>query len=212
MITLQPREAYRLLAPDYDSAPNPMLTLEERSMIPLLPELRGAAVIDVAAGTGRWASYCRTRGARTIAADFCLDMLAHAPGPAVLTDANQLPFRDGALDAAICAFAIGYAPACLSELARVTRPGGVVLVSDVHPDAIRRGWTRSFRHGADVIEVAHQPYDLEDLAARGLTLDGLIEPKFGEPERAVFARAGKLAMFEEAARHPAIFVARWTKQ
>ncbi len=211
MTTLQPGEAYKLLARNYDSAPNPMLALQERVMIPLLPELPGATVIDVAAGTGRWAVYCKARGALTIAADFCFEMLAHAPRPAVLADANRLPFSNGAADLTICAFALGYAPACISELARITRRGGVVLVSDVHPDAIRRGWTRTFRHGGDVIEVAHQRYELEDLGVPGLKLDCLIEPKFGERERTVFAEAGKLAMFEDAARHAAIFVTRWTK-
>ncbi len=211
MMTLEPRQAYELLASTYDNVPNPMLALEQRVMIPLLPPLPGAAVIDAAAGTGRWASYCQARSAHTIAADFCFDMLARAPRPAVLADVERLPFPDGAADLTICAFALGYAPACLSELARITRRGGVVLASDMHPDATRRGWTRTFRHGADVIEVAHQRYDLEDLRVIGLKLDCLIEPKFGERERALFARAGKLAMFEEAARLPAIFVARWTK-
>lgn len=208
---LSPLDAYRLLAQNYDSGPNPMLTLEQRTMTPLFPRLYGARVVDTAAGTGRWTSYCRAQGAQTIAMDFCLEMLAGAPRPAVLADANQLPLSDGFADVTICAFAVGYAPACLPELARVTRTGGAVLLSDVHPEAIHRGWTRSFRHGMDVINVAHYSYALEDLRAAGLKLDCLMEPRFGEPERAVFAKAGRLATFEEVARHPAIFVARWIK-
>jgi ubiquinone/menaquinone biosynthesis C-methylase UbiE len=174
--------------------------------------LRGAAVLDAAAGTGRWASYCRAQGAQTIAVDFCPEMLAGAPRPVALADANQLPLPDDFADVTICAFALGYAPECLPELARVTRNGGAVLVSDVHPEAIRRGWTRSFRRDSEVIGVAHHLYNLDDLFAMDLRLDCLIEPRFGEPERAVFAKAGKLAAFEEAARQPAIFVARWTKE
>jgi ubiquinone/menaquinone biosynthesis C-methylase UbiE len=215
MITLEPIDAYRLLARDYDSSPNPLLSLEQRTMIPLLTSLPtpldGARVVDAAAGTGRWTSYCQAQGAQTVAADFCLEMLTSAPRPAVLADANQLPLPEGFADVTICAFALGYAPACLPELARVTRKGGAVLVSDVHPEAIRRGWTRSFRHGKDVIGVAHHSYALEDLFAMGLRLDGLAEPRFGGPEREIFARAGKLDCFVEAARHPAIFVARWIK-
>jgi ubiquinone/menaquinone biosynthesis C-methylase UbiE len=211
MTTLEPLEAYRLLARNYDSSPNPLLALEQRTMALLLPPLRGAKVVDAAAGTGRWASYCKSRGAQTIVADFCPEMLALAPRPAVLADVNRLPLPNAFADVAICAFAIGYAPACLSELARITRKGGAVLVSDVHPDAIRRGWTRSFRHGPEVISVAHQAYSLEDLFAAGLRLDCLIERQFGAAEREVFAQAGKLAAFEEAARQPAIFVARWIK-
>ncbi|MCU1334828.1 MAG: Methyltransferase type 11 [Bryobacterales bacterium] len=211
MTTLAPIDAYRLLAQDYDASPNPLLALEQRTMRSLFPSLPGARVVDVAAGTGRWASYCRAQGAQTIAMDFCPEMLTSAPEPVVLADANQLPLPDAIADVTICAFALGYAPACLPELARVTRNGGTVLVSDVHPEAIRRGWTRSFRHGSEVIGVAHHLYNLDDLFAMDLRLDCLIEPRFGEPERAVFAKAGKLAAFEEAAREPAIFVARWIK-
>jgi ubiquinone/menaquinone biosynthesis C-methylase UbiE len=212
MTAMRPVDAYRLLAKDYDASPNPMLSLEPRTMGPLLPALRGARVVDVAAGTGRWASYCRAQGANTIAVDYCPEMLAAAPGPTVLADANQLPLPDGFADVTVCAFGIGYAPACLPELARVTRKGGAVFVTDVHPDAIRRGWTRTFQHTTEAISVAHHPYELDDLVAAGLRLDCLIEPRFGEPECEVFTKAGKLAAFEEAARHPAIFVARWTRE
>ena len=209
--TLAPMNAYRLLAGDYDRNPNPMLALEQRTMMPLFPPLRSVRVVDAAAGTGRWASYCASQGAETVAVDFCEDMLAGAPRPVVIGDLNRLPIPDCAADVTICAFAIGYAPACLPELARITRRGGTILVSDVHPDAIRRGWTRTFSHPTGTIEVAHHPYVLSDLVAPGLRLDCLHEPRFGEPEREVFATAGKLAAFEEAARHPALFVARWIK-
>jgi len=123
MTTLAPLDAYRLLAQQYDSSPNPLLALEQRTMTLLFPPLRGARVVDAAAGTGRWASYCKSHGARTIAADFCHEMLASAPRPGVLADVNRLPLPDGFADVTICAFAVGYAPACLPELARVTRRG-----------------------------------------------------------------------------------------
>jgi malonyl-CoA O-methyltransferase len=209
--TLAPMDAYRLLARDYDRMPNPMLGLEQRTMTPLFPSLRGACVVDAAAGTGRWASYCASQGAETVAVDFCEDMLAGAPRPVLIADLNRLPLHDAIADVTICAFAMGYAPACLPELARITRRGGTILVSDVHPEAIRRGWTRTFSHRMGTIEVAHHRYTLADLVAPDLRLDGLHEPCFGEPERDVFARAGKLDAFEEAARHPALFVARWIK-
>jgi SAM-dependent methyltransferase len=212
MTTLAPLDAYRLLAPGYDSSPNPLLALEHRMMTPLLPALRGATVVDVAAGTGRWSNYCRAQGARTVAVDFCSEMLLSAPRPAVLADANQLPLTNGCADVVICAFGLGYASGCLPELARITRARGVVLVSDIHPEAIERGWTRTFRSGDSVIGVEHERYALEDLSASRLRLDCLVEPRLGEQERGVFAQAGKLAAFEEATRHPAIFIARWIKE
>lgn len=211
MTVLQPRDAYALLAADYDSSPNALLSLEQRTLPSLLPELAGLTVLDAAAGTGRWAAYCAERAARAVSVDFCAEMLMKAPRPAVQADALRLPLRDAFADVTICAFALGYAPSCFAELARVTRPGGTLIVSDIHPDAIRRGWTRSFRRGEEVIQVAHQPYALEDLRAPGLQLDCLLEPSFGVPERGIFDRAGHLDRFEEASRAPAIFVARWIR-
>jgi ubiquinone/menaquinone biosynthesis C-methylase UbiE len=204
-------EAYRRIAPGYDAAPNPMLALEQRVVEPLLPPLAGLCVADVAAGTGRWAAWCRQRGARVVAIDLCFEMLALAGGRSVRADMRRLPLRDACADAAICAFGIGYAPAAFAELARITRPGGTVIVSDVHPDALRRGWRRSFRAGEEPIEPASEPYRIEDLTAPGLTRTHLIEAAFGEPERAIFERAGKGAWFPGASRHPAVFAAAWTK-
>jgi len=207
MKALAPREAYELLADDYDSTPNALIALEQRAMTPLLPNsMDRLTVVDVASGTGRWALHCANRGARAIAVDFCIEMR-----PSVQADAIRLPFRDASADLTICAFALGYAPACFAELARITRPGGMLLVSDVHPEALDRGWTRSFRHRGEVIRVIDQPYEIADLHAPGLQLSCLIEPRLGLPEREFFERAGCLDRFDEACREPAIFVACWIR-
>jgi malonyl-CoA O-methyltransferase len=169
--------------------------------------LEGRAVVDVAAGTGRWALHCAKRGARATAVDFCFEMLRGAPRSAVQADARRLPFGDASADIVICAFALGYAPECFTELARITRPGGMLLVSDGHPDAVARGWTRSFRHRGEVIRVVDQPYEVADLHAPGLRLSSIIEPRLGLPERDFFKRGGRLDLFDEACRKPAIFVA-----
>ena len=168
-------------------------------------------MVDVAAGTGRWALHCSKRGARAIAVDFCHEMLSKAPRPSVQADAEWLPLPDASADIVICAFALGYAPACFAELARITRPGGTLLVSDVHPAALGRGWTRSFRHRGETIQVRDEPYELADLYAPDLRLSFLIEPRLGLPEREIFERAGQLDRFDESCREPAIFVALWTR-
>ena len=183
-------------------------------MAPLLPTLRDARVLDAASGTGRWAAYCASQGARTIAADFCAEMMASARRVRsyrrIRTGSR---FLDGFADVTICAFALGYAPDCPPELARVTRKGGVVLASDVHPDALRRGWTRTFRSGSEMIEVDHQLYNLDDLVApdlrRWIASPSHVLANRNEPYS---SKTGKLAAFEETARHPAIFVARWIKE
>ena len=57
------------------------------------------------------------------------------PGAEIVTgDVCALPWADGAFDAALCECTLSLLPApekCLSELHRVLRPGGVLLLSDL---------------------------------------------------------------------------------
>jgi len=151
-------------------------------------------------------------GAQVLAVDLCSEMLLRAQGLRVLADANALPLPEGVADLTICAFGLSYMAPCLQELARITRPGGIVIVSDMHPDAVERGWTRSFRTAGEVIAIETRRYTLDSLHAPGLALSALIESPLGEPERPLFESAGKLPQFAKACRGPAIYVAKWIRQ
>ena len=211
MTILSSADAYPRLAAHYDAALNPVLALEARLLASILPDIEGLLVADVAAGTGRWSKYCRQRGARVVSVDLCHEMLRQAPGDRVQADVRRTPLRDACVDLTICSLGIGYAPECLTELARVTRPGGTLLVSDLHPEAMRRGWRRSFEVGGELIEVASHAYALSDLQALRLQPVRLLEAGFGEPERQIFERTGKSSRFEELRALPAVFVAQWIK-
>lgn len=208
---LGPIEAHRLWAATYDSSPNPLLAVERRTLAACLPRLEARLVADVACGTGYWARYALAQGARVVALDRCVEMLEHAPGPRVLSDAGRLPLRDGAVDIVICSLALSYMPPCLDELARITRRGGSVFASDMHPQAVEHGWTRSFRNGSEAVEIESRRYALAGLRAPGLRLESLVEEPFGEAERQLFLRSGKGHIFEDARLGPAIFVAHWIR-
>jgi demethylmenaquinone methyltransferase/2-methoxy-6-polyprenyl-1,4-benzoquinol methylase len=96
----------------------------------------GERVLDLAAGTAVSTVELGRSGAWCVAADFSLGMLragAHRPVPKVAADALHLPFRDGAFDAATISFGlrnIADTDAALAELARVTRPGGRLVVCE----------------------------------------------------------------------------------
>jgi malonyl-CoA O-methyltransferase len=212
MNTLSPAEAYRAIAATYDSTPNPLTALEHRTLAPLLPGLRDLLIADIAAGTGRWTRYFQSHGARTIATDLCRDMLAYAPHPLAQADNIALPLRNEAFDLVLCSFALGYEPDAFPELVRITRPGGQLIISDVHPEAIARGWSRTFRVGDEIIAPEHRHYSLNDLRHPSLTRTHLIEAHIAEPEREIFIRTGKPDTFDAASQHPAIFVAVFSKQ
>src|ERR1700758_3746906 len=101
----------------------------------------GCLVLDAGTGPGPVAALAVGRGAQVVAVDAEASMLevVRRQGPAatvrqaILPD---LPFPDGAFDAAVGNFVInhlGDPPAGVAELARVVRPGGRIAVT-IWPD------------------------------------------------------------------------------
>ena len=221
---LAARDAYRLWASSWDRDPSAIVSLESRMLAPWLSDLAGKRVLDVSCGTGRWLEFAARAGAAVVGLDLSPEMLAEAarkPGLAprlAVSDATRLPIADGCADIVLCTLSLGHladaAPA-ISEMARIARPGGTVIVSDFHPEAFRRGWKRTFRSGGQTFEVEnfyHSLGSLLDAASRGgLALEEAIEPCFAEPERHIFVNAGKPALFDEVQGIPAVLLARWRK-
>ncbi len=112
---------------------------------------RGAAVLDLGAGTGDLSRELRRGGARLVAgADFAGPMLRRARaklGPETAdwlqADALQLPFADESFDAVASAFVLRNLvdlPRAFAEMLRVLRPGGRLAALDItHPPADLRG-------------------------------------------------------------------------
>lgn len=217
-------EGHRNWAASYDAGPNPLLALEARHLLDRLSPLRAPRFLDIACGTGRWMQWAQQCGSRVFGVDFCPEMLFEAsrkPGLAgclSLADACRIPFSDGAADLTICSFALGYLPSvqqAIAEMARVSRRGGRVVVSDLHPSALAAGWTRSFRSDGQLYEIDHyrQPIAAWEAAAEsaGLALDWRLEASFSEPERDIFRQAGKESSFSELSSIPALLAMSWIK-
>ncbi len=218
------KDGHRIWAPIYDASPNPLLALESRLVLERLNPLRASRFLDIACGTGRWMRVAQQRGSRVLGVDFCPEMLLEASrkpglgGCLSLAEACLIPIADGAVDFTICSFALGYMSSpkdVIAEMARVSRQGGRVVVTDLHPHALAAGWTRSFRRDGQVYEIDHyhHPIAAWETAAEsvGLTLEWRVEAGFGEPERAIFRHAGKDSLFSEVSRIPALLALSWTK-
>ena len=224
-VKLSPREGYRLWSRSWDADSNPIVGLESRHLGPMLPDLAGRRFLDVGCGTGRWLARARVDGATILGLDFCREMLLEAGnkpgihGRLLLADACCLPVPDCWADVVLFALALGYVKsleAVLLELARTAKIGGIMIVSDFHPGAASRGWKRTFRSGSQVYEIENHPYTVDRLTGAaesvGLELEELLEPCFDEPERAIFRRAGKEQLFEEARGAPAVIIGRWRRR
>jgi SAM-dependent methyltransferase len=133
---------YAEWAATYDG-PNPMITLEESVVVPLLERLAapGCRALDAACGTGRHARLLDAAGCVTTGVDQSIDMLEVArrkvPNATFeVGDLERLPFDDGAFDLAVVSLALCHLPdptTAVAELARVLVAGGTLVVSDPHP-------------------------------------------------------------------------------
>lgn len=105
----------------------------------------GERILDVGAGTGVSTAELAASGAYVVGADLSLGMLyagkrVRPQVPLLAGDALRLPFADASFDAVTISFAlrnVSDSDAALREFARVTRPGGRLVVcefsSPVHP-------------------------------------------------------------------------------
>jgi demethylmenaquinone methyltransferase/2-methoxy-6-polyprenyl-1,4-benzoquinol methylase len=114
-----------------------------RSVARIIDAQRGQHVLDLAAGTGTSSLPFLEAGATTVACDFSIGMLGegrrrHPELTFVAGDALRLPFADASFDAVTISFGlrnVADVDAALGELARVTRPGGKLVVLETSTPA-----------------------------------------------------------------------------
>ena len=120
-----------------------------RHTVRALELLPGQKVLDVAAGTGVSTKALAASGAWCVATDFSLGMLSATKDPwlpRVAGDALHLPFADASFEAVTISFGLRNVEdptAALAEFARVTRPGGRLVVCEFsrpRPAPIRWGY------------------------------------------------------------------------
>ncbi|NAZ81806.1 methyltransferase domain-containing protein [Kineococcus sp. R8] len=137
---------YRDWAPTYDG-PNRLFELDEPFVDAVLAGLAPGAALDAACGTGRLAERLVRAGHDVVGVDASPEMLAVArrrvPQARFVAGAlERLPVADASVDVVVCALALSHLPSlgpAVQEFARVLRPGGHLVVSDVHHELIFRG-------------------------------------------------------------------------
>lgn len=183
---LPTREGYDRWASTYDTYDNPLIALEQPLVRTRIGSPQDLDVLDVGCGTGRHAHWMAERGARVTGVDFSngmLDALRNkdaAPIDVVEHDLTQgLPQSDRTADLVTCCLVLEHLhklDAIVAEMVRVCRPGGRVLISDFHPEMLRRGYHARFREapGGPKFQMqgeAHTVSDYVMAATRaGLTL------------------------------------------
>lgn len=210
--TLSVAEGYAEWARTYDQRCNPTIAAEEPAVRRLLADRAPSTAVDVGCGTGRHSRWLAERGHRVVAVDSSPEMLAVAARAlpevqTVLADVRELPLDDGCADLVVCALVLSHLPDLepVAELARLLRPGGRLVVSNVHPFAAtvlgERAWTATAEGGRAHIPEYPHPLGAYVNAFRtaGLVPAALVEPPHDDDELVL---AGEPAAVVWAADRP----------
>jgi SAM-dependent methyltransferase len=189
---------YAAWSATYDRPGNPLIAVEQPVVWSLLDRWSPGRTLDAACGTGRHTRRLVELGHQVVGVDATPEMLelARAAAPRArfeLGDLTDLPVESGAVDQAVCSLALDHAPDLvppLAELARVVRPGGRIVISDVHPALSILGVAAFFRaadgSSAFVRNHRHLHGEYLDAFARvGLEVRRCLEPRFGPEEVAL---------------------------
>ncbi|MDX3099672.1 class I SAM-dependent methyltransferase [Nonomuraea angiospora] len=140
-------EGYAQWAEQYDGEGNPLIAVEEPLVRRILRTLAAGRALDAACGTGRHAAFLAGLGHEVVGVDSSAEMLVRAEakvpeGEFRQGDLCRMPVPSNSFDVVVCALALTHLPALgppLVELARVARPGGHVVLSDIHPLSLYLG-------------------------------------------------------------------------
>ncbi len=175
--------------------PNPAIEQEERVVHALLDAAPVGHALDAACGTGRHAQYLAARGHAVVGMDASPEMLAQARAHMstarfCLGQLQALPVEDASIDLAVCALALTHCADLeqpLREFWRVIRPGGRLIISDIHPFFVMMGGHALFRDApyslAFVRNITHlHSAYVSVFASVGWTIASCLEPLITEDE------------------------------
>ncbi|HTR60622.1 MAG TPA: class I SAM-dependent methyltransferase [Candidatus Binataceae bacterium] len=190
-VIVSTREGYDRWAEVYDTDGNPLIAIEEPEAARMMGEVRGLTVADIGTGTGRHALRMARDGARVVAIDFSLGMMARArskPGAErvafVCADCLTLPLPDSSFHRVISGLVVEHIAALdryFNELGRICRPDGFIVVTNLHPAMNLQGVRARFNDPATGAKVypAGRDHLISDfvMAARrtGLVIDEMVE-------------------------------------
>ena len=191
---------YARWARSYDG-PNPAIEREEPIVRRILGEIAPGDALDAACGTGRHALTLASLGHRVIGIDTTEEMLTVARTKVPGADFRRgrleaLPVEDESIDLLTCALAVEHVELLgpvFGEFARVLRPGGHVIVTDMHPAWKMLGGVAGFptEDGSPgvpfVAGFTHQISDyVEAFLAAGFVMHACFEPRVDEESLKLF--------------------------
>lgn len=217
-----PEKAYDLWAVSYDMQPgNLMLDLDEMIFTNMLRNISVThkKVADIGCGTGRhWNQLRQQNPALLYGFDVSSQMLTRLKEkfPEAVTQKvsgskyNNIPAAF--FDVIVSTLTIAHMPDVqdvIAEWERILKPGGDILMTDYHPDALARGGKRTFQYHNHLISIKNFIYPVELIIRLGQqenlqTID-LQQINVSEEYRHYYEQKNALHVYEKFAGTPIVY-------
>ena len=173
-------EGYDMWSERYDREPNVLVAVEQPIVDRWVDSLPGppGSVLDAATGTGRHAFRLSERGWRVTAFDLSPGMLKAAAARFAASGhdvelfqrdlgggSHEVELSEATFDIVTCGLALSHVSdinRAVLDLARATRPGGTVILTDFHPEAYAIGWRADCHVAGHRYLIPHTAHSRED--------------------------------------------------
>ena len=217
-----PKPAYSLWAKYYDDQPdNLMLALDEAILTDLIAgvDLYNKRVADIGCGTGRhWQRLRNKNPEKILGFDVSEEMLAilKQKFPEAKTS-RMVNHRLEGLENESCHLVISTLTlahikdiaAAMKEWKRALKPGGDIIITDYHPEALAKGGKRTFKHNDQTVSIKNYIHPLEKIIALarqlGLQVIRLEEKTADETVRHYYEKQNSINVFEAWKDVPIIY-------
>lgn len=181
---------YKAWAETYDGMPNLLIEVEEPAVKSILLKFHPGNALDAACGTGRYSEFLNSLGYKVTGVDLSPAMLSRARNTRnkqvnfIQGNLTEIPLKDSSMDLAVCALALTHltnTDKALSELTRVVRRGGHIVLSDIHPWLVALGGQAEFldktgKHGYILNYVHWHSSYFQSFGRLGLKVIQCLEP------------------------------------
>jgi ubiquinone/menaquinone biosynthesis C-methylase UbiE len=218
---LDPPAAYDCWAGTYDAQPDNLLLAMETAIFRSLLRpsmMEGRVVVDIGCGTGRhWHWILEHRPREISGYDASAKMLEaldkKLPGHKTRRlEGPYVPARTGQAGLLISTLTLAHindASTALSEWCRVLEPGGFMVLTDYHPDALTRGAARTFRDQGKTYAITSHAWSLVsilgELERHGMSLLEKQEKCIGPDVCEWYDRQGAMDVYERYLGMPVVY-------
>jgi len=175
VIDLDVKKGYDKWSKTYDTDKNPLIVLEERNLSDSIGNVKNKIVLDVGCGTGRITTKLLRKGAKVFGIDVSPEMLSKAKEKTKkygskcefrIASAYKIPYERNKFDLVVCNLVLSHLKnlnKAMTEISRVLKVKGFLVISDISPEAIRYGARTNFLQNDREYKIANYYHSLEEI-------------------------------------------------